>query len=97
MRCYFDLVGPDGFIADDEGVSVTDILHAHRDAIAVVREARAEWERQGTAYEGWRLEARDRHGVGLFTVDFDTASNAHGDRREYIVSESLVIATYLVA
>ena len=71
MRCYFNLVGAQQTLVDNDGVEVDNLDEGH----ALVREAIAEIIQDGEAeiadWRGWRLEAVDASGAVLFAINLD--------------------------
>jgi hypothetical protein len=69
MRFYFHLTNGTRFIADDEGIEISDLDAVRVEAIRAVRDFQAELGDTSSGWEGWRLEVVDDSGQMVIVID----------------------------
>ena len=69
MRCFFNLVGPNTSLPDQEGIEVADINEISAEVAETIEEVRSSAPSQD--WKGWRLEVADSSGAVIFFADLD--------------------------
>jgi hypothetical protein len=71
MRCFFNLHNTDDAILDEEGIEVANVEELRAEVAEGVKEVRSADPLVARDWKGWRLEATDRSGAVLFSVNLD--------------------------
>jgi hypothetical protein len=71
MHVFFNLVNGTESIGDEEGVEAANLDDARSQALATIREIRANDPASSRDWVGWRLEAVDQNGRLLLAIDLD--------------------------
>jgi len=68
MRCYFHLVSQHECLRDDEGIEVSDIETARRQALQAIHELRQESDDFEEEWRDWQLDIADSEGNVLLSI-----------------------------
>ena len=68
MRCYFHLVSQHECLRDDEGIDVSDIETARRQALQAIHELRQESDDFEEDWRDWQLDIADSEGHVLLSI-----------------------------
>lgn len=79
MLLFFNFVGPNELFDDDEGVEVTDLDEARRQALDAFRQLRKEDGAIRSDFAGWWLEIVDDAGTTMATIDLDLTNRPSDD------------------
>jgi len=73
MRCYFNLRRGDEFVLDRNGLDVSDLVEARREAQAAVCETLESVADPPGLWVEWVMEVTDADGAVLFSIPLDAA------------------------
>jgi hypothetical protein len=71
MHIFFNLVNGTESIRDEEGVEAANLDEARFQALATIKDIRANDPALSLHWKGWRLAAVDQRGRLLFAIDLD--------------------------
>jgi hypothetical protein len=71
VRYYFHLVDRREIIRDEEGLEVSDLAVACREAMRAIEEVRRTSPSTAADWKGWRLDVTDAAGTIVFSISLD--------------------------
>jgi hypothetical protein len=71
MRYFFNLVGPNGSLPDQEGIEVANSDELRAEVAGAIDEVRSSAPSDAIHWKGWRLEVADSSGAVIFAEELD--------------------------